>query len=145
MNFARIAMAAVAAWVVSLPVGYVVNEIVLKGIYMANAQALRPEAEVMANLPVGYGFMLVGFFIFSYAYAKGYEGGSGVMEGLRFGVIVALLIDCFAIAWQWATVPIDGTRAGALMIGYILEYAIYGSVVGLVYKPVLAAKRAAAY
>ena len=145
MNFARIAMAAVAAWVVSLPVGYVVNELVLKGIYVANARALRPEAEVMSNLPVGYGFMLVGFFIFSYAYAKGYEGTSGAMEGLRFGVVVALLINCFAVAWEWATVPIDVTMAGALMIGYVVEYAIYGTVVGLVYKPVMEAKRAAAY
>ena len=42
MNFPRIAIAAIVAWVVSLPVGYVVNEIILKGVYQANAAALRP-------------------------------------------------------------------------------------------------------
>src|SRR5262245_653242 len=116
MNFPRVAAAAVAAWIGSLPIGYVANEIVLKGIFTANAAALRPEAAVAANVPIGYGFMLVGFFVFAYTYAKGYEGGSGPIEGIRFGVIVALLIDCFAWSWYWATVPINGTMAMALMI-----------------------------
>jgi hypothetical protein len=135
MNFPRVAVAAVAAWIVSLPMGYLVNDVVLKGVFLANAAALRPEAEVMAGLPIGYGFMLLGFFVFAYTYAKGYEGGSGPLEGLRFGVIVALLIDCFAISWEWVTVPIDRTMAGSLMIGYIVEYALYGAVVGAVYRP----------
>ena len=51
MNFGRLAIAAVVAWIVSIPVG----------------------------------FLLVGFFAFAYAYARGFEGGSGVMEGVRFG------------------------------------------------------------
>jgi hypothetical protein len=136
LNFPRVAMAAVAAWAISLPMGFLVNQIVLKGIYTANARALRPEAEIIANVPFGYAFMLVGFFVFAYTYAKGYEGGSGPLEGLRFGVIVALLIDCFAIGWEWVTVPINGTMARALMIGYIVEYALYGTVVGAVYRPV---------
>ena len=135
MNFARVAMAAVAAWVVSIPVGYVVNEIILKGVYTANATALRVEADVTANLPVAFGFMLVGFFVFAYAYAKGYEGGSGMTEGIRFGVIVALLIDCLSINWWWATTPIHASMAAATMIDYIVEYALYGAIVGAIYRP----------
>src|SRR5687767_15947462 len=73
MNFARIALAAVAAWIVSLPVGYVINDFLLADIYEANRSALRSSADVTANLPLGFAFVLVGFFAFAYAYAKGYR------------------------------------------------------------------------
>ena len=135
MNFARVAAAAVAAWVVSLPVGYVANEIILKDIYPANAAAMRPEQAIMANVPVGFVFMLVGFFAFSYAYAKGYEGTSGPMEGVRFGVLVAVMLICFALIWAWVTTPIDGTMAAAMMIDAVVEFALYGAIVGAVDKP----------
>jgi hypothetical protein len=144
MNFARVAAAAVAAWVVSLPVGYVVNEILLKDIYTANAAAMRPEAAIMANVPVGFVFMLVGFFAFAYAYAKGYEGTSGVMEGLRFGVLVALMLICFGLIWSWVTMPITARMAAAMMIDAVAEFALYGAIVGAVYKPAMKPARSAA-
>ncbi len=135
MNFARIALAAIVAWVVSIPVGYLVNEVILKGIYMANAGALRTEANLNAHLPYAFAFTLVGYFVFAYAYAKGYEGTSGLAEGIRFGVIVALLIDCLSINWWWATTPISYIMAGATMIDYVVEAALYGAIVGMIYKP----------
>ena len=144
MNFARVAMAAVVAWVVSIPIGYVVNEIILKDIYMANAAALRLEAAIMSNLPLGFAFMLVGFFAFAYAYAKGYEGGSGLGEGIRYGVLVALMIDCFAINWWYVTTPINGTMFMASLIDYIVEFSIYGGLVGAIYRPTGAAVTRAA-
>jgi hypothetical protein len=144
MNFTRVAAAAVLAWLASVPVGYVANEIVLKGTFTANAAALRPEADIASNVPIGFAFMLVGFFVFAYTYAKGYEGGSGVIEGIRFGVIVALLIDCFAWSWYWATVPINSAMVMALMIDYVVEFTLYGAIVGAIYKPAAVTKPAAA-
>jgi hypothetical protein len=135
MNFARVAAAAVSAWLVSLVVGFVVNDILLKGIFQANAAALRPEATIQANVPLGFAFMLVGFFAFAYAYAKGYEGTNGVMEGIRYGVLVAVMIDCFANIWYYVTVPINITMSMAMMIDYIVEFALYGAIVGAIYKP----------
>jgi hypothetical protein len=136
MNFARVAAAAVAAWVVSLPVGYVVNEILLKDLYTANAGAFRPQEALQANLPIGFAFMLVGFFAFAYAYAKGYEGTNGVMEGVRFGVLVAIMLNCFAVVWNYVTTPISGSLVIAIMIDIVVEFALYGAIVGAVYKPV---------
>lgn len=135
MNFTRVATAAVAAWVVSIPVEYVVNEIVLKDLFTANAAAYRAEEAIMANLPLGFGFMLIGFFAFAYAYAKGYEGGNGTMEGIRFGVLVAIMLDCFVLIWNYITTPISGSMAVAFMIDSIAEFALYGAVVGTIYKP----------
>jgi len=38
---------------------------------------------------------------------EGYEGdGSHIGEGIRFGTIVAIIIDGFAVTWNYVTEPI---------------------------------------
>jgi hypothetical protein len=142
MNFGRIAAAAVVAWIVSLPVGFFVNTVLLADIYAANQSALRPEAEMNASLPLGFAFLLIGFFAFAYAYAKGYEGGNGVMEGIRFGVVVAVMLAGFGLIWQYILFPVNATYAAAIIIDSIVEFSIYGAIVGAIYKPSTVAKAA---
>lgn len=144
MNFGRIAAAAVAAWIVSLPVGFLVNDVLLAGIAAPNASVMRPEAQLMGNLPIGFAFLLIGFFAFAYAYAKGYEGGNGVVEGIRFGVLVALIVVGFGLIWQYVMFPITATYAAAIIIDSIVELALYGAIVGAIYKPVGAPARRSA-
>lgn len=134
MNLARVAMAAVVAWVVYLVVSFVVHTVVLRSLYLEHLSAMRPEAQQNAILPIGFAFALVGFFAFAYAYAKGYEGGSGVQEGLRFGVLIGILICCFRLIWDHMVWPVSVQLTAAWMVEYIVEFAIYGSVVGAVYK-----------
>ena len=73
--------------------------------------------------------------MFAYSYAKGYEGGAGTVEGLRFGVIVGLLLACFSVVWSYVMMPISGTFAAAMIVDAIAEMAVFGVVVGLIYKP----------
>jgi hypothetical protein len=140
MNFARVAASAVVAWIVSIGVGFVVNDMLLKDLYAANAAAMRPEQVVMANLPLGFAATLVAFFAFAYMYAKGYEGTNGTMEGVRFGVLVAVIISGFGVVWQYVVYPISGPMVAAMIVDTIVEMALYGAIVGAIYKP--AAKRA---
>jgi hypothetical protein len=135
MNYGRIAAAAVVAWVVSVGLGFLVNNVLFAPLAAANVAVMRPEAQLMANLPIGLGFLLVGFFAFAYAYAKGYEGGKGVAEGIRFGVTVSLIVVGFGVVWQYVMFPITATYAAALMIDSVVELAIYGAIVGAIYKP----------
>jgi hypothetical protein len=141
MNFGRIAAAAVVAWVVSLGLGFLVNDVLLADMAAANVAVMRPQAELMANLPIGFAFLLVGFFAFSYAYAKGYEGDDGVVEGIRFGVLVALIVIGFGVVWQYVMFPITATYAAAMVIDTIVELAIYGAIVGAIYRPIGAPSR----
>ncbi len=138
MNFGRLAAAAVAAWIVSLPLGFLVNDVLLADITAANAAAMRPEAQIMANLPLGFAFLLLGFVAFAYAYAKGYEGGNGVVEGARFGALVAIVVCGFGLIWQYVIYPINGAYVVAIMIDSVIELSIYGAIVGAIYKPVTA-------
>jgi len=133
MNFARVAASAVVAWIVHLGVSFVVNNVVLADLYAQHARVFRPETEM--NLALGFGATLIGFFVFAYAYAKGYEGGTGAVEGLRYGVVIGLLLACFTVAWNYVVLPVSGALAAAWMVDTIVEMAIYGVVVGLIYKP----------
>ena len=135
MNFPRVALAAVAAWVLYLGMGFLVHAVLLKNTYMQYVGMMRPEAEANGILPIGFGVALVGFFAFSYAYAKGYEGSSGLQEGLRFGVLVGILLCCFGTIWEYMMWPVGERLLAAWLIDYIVEFSIYGMVVGLIYKP----------
>ena len=128
--------AALVAWIASIAIGFFVNEVLLADLTLANAAAMRPEAELMANLPLGFALLLVGFFAFAYAYAKGYEGDNGVPEGVRFGVLVSFIVIGFGLIWQYVVYPISGTMAVAIVIDAIVEFAIYGAIVGAIYKPI---------
>jgi hypothetical protein len=143
MNLPRVAASAVVAWVLYLGVSYLVHTVLLRDLYLQHAAVLRPEAEANGILPVGFLFALVGFFAFAYAYAKGYEGGHGAQEGLRYGVLVGILICCFATIWNYMAFPIDRRLLLAWCLDYIVEFAIYGMVVGAIYRPVPAPARRA--
>jgi hypothetical protein len=135
MNVGRIAIAAVVVWVVSLGVGFFVNDVLFTGLAAANVAVMRPEAALTANLPIGFIFLLIGCFAFAYAYAKGYEGGNGIVEGARFGMIVALIVMGWGLIWQYVMFPITATYAAAIMIDSLVELTIYGAIVGAIYKP----------
>jgi hypothetical protein len=144
MNFMRVAMAALAAWVLYMVMGYLVHAVLLRDLYMQYSGLMRPEAQAQAILPVNFGVVLVGFFAFAYAYAKGYEGGNGLQEGLRFGVLVGIMLGPFGTMWGYLVWAVGRRLLAAWLIVYIVEFALYGIVVGLVYKPAaLSAKRMA--
>jgi hypothetical protein len=142
MNLMRVAIAAVAAWIMYLGVSFVVHTVLLRDLYQQHLAAMRPEADQNAILPIGFFFALLGFFAFAYVYAKGYEGGSGAQEGLRFGVLVGLLICCFRVIWDHMVWPVSLQLTAAWMVDYIVEFAIYGSIVGVIYRPASRTARA---
>jgi hypothetical protein len=141
MNFTRVAMAAIAAWALYFGISFVVHGVLLKDTYMHYAGVMRPEAQANAILPLGFGFALVGFFAFAYAYAKGYEGGNGVQEGLRFGVLVGIFLCAFGSIWSYMMWPISTKLLTAWLVDNIVEFAIYGMVVGLIYRPAVPSVR----
>ena len=143
MNFPRVAAAAVAAWVLYMVMGYLVHGLLLADLYRQSSAVMRPESEANAILPFNFGVALIGFFAFAYAYAKGYEGGSGLQEGLRFGVLISIMLCTFVSIWQYMVWPATAGLLTAWLIDYVVEFALYGMVVGVIYKPRAAPARRA--
>jgi len=138
MNYPRVLLAGLAAWIASLAVGYVINDVWLTRLYQANAWAYRRADDVASLVPIGLAAQLLGSLAFAWIYAKGYERdreASGIAQGVRFGLATSLLIVGFATVWNYVTQPI-AMRLGVLqMLGIIAEFGICGAIVGLVYHP----------
>jgi putative flippase GtrA len=136
MNYPRIALAGFAAWLASIALGYLINDIWLFRLYQGNAWAFRRPDDVAELVPIGLGAQLLACFAFAIVYAKGYEGeGSAIGEGIRYGLVIAVMVDGFAVVWNYVTEPI-ATRLGMLeLVARMGEFGVYGAVVGLIYRP----------
>ena len=139
MNYPRLALAAVVAWIVSVGLAVLVHGVLLADLYTAHAPLFRAGADM--DLGLGFGAQLFGFFVFAYMYAKGYEGTSGPQEGLRFGVLIGLLLIGFGVVWSYALMPVSGRLGLAWAVDAVVEMAIYGVIVGVIYRPRLAVAR----
>lgn len=142
MDYKRLALAAVVTWVADVIYGFVVWRGML-GAEMARHQGVfRSQAAMDAGMPLMFAGLLLAMFVLVYIYSKGYEGGSGVGEGLRFGFLLALFMTGFVSLPIYASFNIDARLGLLASIASFVEMLLVGSVIGLVYR--LVARPAAA-
>lgn len=138
MDFKRVALAAVVALVVDTVYAMVVWMGILGGEMARFPLVFRSEADMNTYLPLMFVGGLVGLFSLVYVYAKGYEGGSGVAEGFRFGLLLAVFMTGFVSIAIYGSLNIDGQMGLMFSIGSFVELLIVGTVIGLMYKPAAA-------
>ena len=136
MNYARIVIAALAATVVDGLYGFVVWGQVLSGEFGKYPGIYRGGADQTTYLPLMFVGIVVGMFFASWIYAKGYEGRSGLIEGLRFGGLMGLFVGAYMAGVNYGIMRIGKRMALAYGIGWVGEWLLVGLVIGLVYKPV---------
>src|SRR5437016_4710034 len=135
MNYGRLALAAVAAWVVDGVYGFIVYGNVLSSDFARYPAIYRPPGSAETYMPFLFVGTLLAMFVGAYIYAKGYEGGSGVQEGMRFGVLIGLLVFGYNGLVNYAILNIGRRLAGSLGIAGLVEWTIAGIVIVAVYKP----------
>jgi len=135
MNYGRLALAAVAAWIVDAVYGFIVYGNVLTTDFARYPGVFRPQDAQGPFMPVLFAGILLAMFAAAYIYAKGYEGGSGTQEGMRFGVLIGLLVFGYHGLVSYAVMNL-GRRVGAeLAIASLVEWTLAGIVIGFVYRP----------
>ena len=79
--------------------------------------------------------ILVGMFAVAYIYAKGYEGGSGLQEGLRFGLLIGIFNAGYFIGVDYGILNIGGRLALSMALAGLGEW-LHGRrrSIGSVYK-----------
>jgi hypothetical protein len=135
MNYTRIVAAAVAATVADLAYGFVVYGMLLKSSFALYPGVYRPADLQVAYMPYLALGILLAMIAASIIYAKGYEGGSGVQEGARFGVLIALVAIGYATLINYATITLGRRHTGLMALAALGEWILAGVVIGLVYKP----------
>jgi hypothetical protein len=140
MSYSRLIVAALAATVMDAAYGLVVW-----GQLLAREFGRYPAIYRAAGDTSGFALMFLGIFVgmcaAAWIYAKGYEGGSGAVEGLKFGVVIGALMAAYISASNYGTMAIGKKLALTYIIGGFGEWLVAGVVIGLVYKPAAQARK----
>jgi hypothetical protein len=143
MNYTRIVVAAVVAAVVDALYGFLVWGMVLNGEFARYPSVYRPGGDLSA-LPLMLTGVLVAMLFASCIYAKGYEGGTGLMEGLRFGALMGLFVGAYNASVNYGTLRIGKRMALTYGVGWFGEWLLVGIAIGLVYRAAARAAKSAA-
>jgi hypothetical protein len=143
MNYARLALAAAAAWVADGIYGFVVYGNLLTAQFAQYPGVFRPLEAMNAKMPFLFAGLLIMMLVAAFIYAKGYEGGAAFPEGARFGALIGLFMAATALG-NFAILNIGSRLAASLAIAGLVEWTIVGVVIGLVYRPAPSATRRAA-
>ncbi len=142
MSTRRIALAAFVAWLVDSVYGFVVFGVMLQGEFGRYPNVFRSMEAVNTMLPQMLAASLLAFLAVAYIFAKGHDGGPGLKEGFRFGVVFGAY-GLFGISIPSYVIYNIGRKL-ALETAFcaFIEMLLAGIVLGLVYKPAPGAKAA---
>jgi hypothetical protein len=72
--------------------------------------------------------------LFVYIFIQGYEGG-GVVEGLRYGIIIGLFFQVVGTLNQYIVYPLPFKLVIQWIIFGLIQFSIAGILSALIYKP----------
>jgi uncharacterized protein DUF1761 len=135
MNYRSLAIAAVVAWIVDSIYGFLVFGLALKSEFERYPAVFRSFDAVNSMLPLMFGASLVAMFLLAYIFAKGHEGGPGLQEGLRFGVVFGLFMFFSMSISTYVIYNIGRKLAVETACAGFVETLLMGVVLGLMYRP----------
>ena len=121
-----------AVFVTIAVLDFIVNMVLLSSTYQDESmkQLWRSQAEMKVWL--FYVVYLFVAFFFSLIFSKGYEG-KGIMEGMRYGFYVGMMMAVPMAYGSYAAMPITYALAFQWFIYGLIEYVIAGIVLALVW------------
>ena len=135
MNYTRLALAAVVATIVDMVYGFAVYGTALTSEFGRYPDVFRPMDAITAKIPFMIVGTLVAMFAVAYIYAKGYEGGSGIQEGLRFGALIGLFAVGYIAVGNYVVMNIGRRLAVSMAVAGFVEWVVVGMALGVMYKP----------
>jgi len=132
MKIGKLLLTTLIIYVVYQALNYVIHSLALGPIYMGLASIWRQDMNsVMWAMYVSD---LIRIFLFVFIFTKGVEN-RGWMEGLRYGLLMGLLLALGMSLNEYAIYPIPLTLAIYWLVLTTVQFAICGIVTALLYKP----------
>jgi len=131
MNKKRFVLASIAVFVVFEILDWIIHSKILSRTYMNLQHLWRPD--MMDKMWIMYITAFIFSFLFVYIFTKGYEG-KGVAEGIRYGLIIGLLMLVVGMFNQYAVYPIPLNLTIQWFIYGLIQFIIVGIVAALIYR-----------
>jgi len=131
VNSKKFFLAVAAVFVVHEVLGFVIHQVLMTPYYQETYSLWRMPEEI--NMGLIYLVNVIWSLLFTYIFTKGYEG-TGPMEGIRYGLLVGLLISVPAAFATYAVQPITLSLAIAWFVYGTVQIVACGLAAALVYQ-----------
>jgi hypothetical protein len=138
MNYPRIILAALGAFVAYFAIGFAVFAVSggpMKREFEKYPAVYRPKESMMRVMPIGMAAMLLAILVLAGLYAMVFKGGSGLAEGVRFGTLIGLFVVCAFVVHNWTNLNIGARLTVYQALAYFVQWAVVGATIGLIYRP----------
>ena len=136
MNYTRIILAALSATVVYFVMGGVLFALSpMANEFLKYPAVYRTSENMRSVMPIGMLGMLLSMFVLAVMYGLLYRGGSGVVEGARFGVLVGAFAVGSFVLHNYVNLNVGLKLTIEQAVAYLLQWTIVGIVLGLIYRP----------
>src|ERR1700727_3119506 len=137
MNVSRIALASVGAFFAYFAFGGLVFGLLptLRNEFSKYPNIYRSQESIKAVMPVGMAFMFLAILVLAILYAMLYQGGSGLVEGARFGSLIGVFAIGSFVVHNYVNLQIGLKLTVLQSIAYFVQWVLVGIVIGLLYKP----------
>jgi|SRR5262252_3393841 len=131
MNRVRLIVTIIVTFVLADALGYFIHHIWLRQDYLPIANLLRPEGEqkvswiIIANLAFAIGAV--------WAYAHGVEDKPWLGQGLRFGIVLCLILTLPSFLILYAVLPVPAILMVKQVSSEVIGKLIIGIVIALIY------------
>lgn len=135
MNWKKFWLAVVLIYLAYGVTNFLIHSLILGGYYMKPdvQSAWRPEEEMNKFSWVRFVTMAIFAYFFTFIFVKGYER-KGVMEGVRFGIYIALFTFFVTSFDQFIIYPIPYAVVWYWIIAGLVQSILMGIIAALVYR-----------
>jgi hypothetical protein len=134
MNWKNFFIAFIVIYIVGGLLNYLIHGVLLMETYTSITDVWRPQAEMDKYMWIQWVTPLFLTFFFIYIFAKGYEG-KGIIEGLRYGLIIWAFMSIPTIYGQFMVYPIPYSLVLKWVVSDLVVFLILGLLVSILYKP----------
>jgi len=89
-------------------------------------------------MPIGLIATLMANLVAAIIFAMIPQGGSGITDGARFGVLIGIFVVCAFVLHNYVNLQVGLKLALGQAVTYFLQWTVIGIVIGLIYKPLIA-------
>jgi hypothetical protein len=132
MNIKRYFISVAAVFAAMIVLDFLIHSVILMGTYASIKDLWRPD--MMSYIWIMYVTQLGLSFLFVFVFTKGYEN-RGILEGVRYGLIMGVMIDGIGALGQFIVYPIPTSLAAQWFVYGITRFIVLGMVVALIYRP----------
>lgn len=106
----------------------------MEKLYMANSRFFRPHEEICKHKYYMYLANLIYSTAFCYIYSKGHEKKSSIVQGVRYGLWITLLIWIPDTIVTWVVYPYPKQLLTRWLLGYAVQSILAGVTAAKLFK-----------